>query len=382
MPRAKPAPIRPPKTHERAWGEGAVKEVRPGVWRAWRARSGGTRASRTFKGDGAAERARTWARGDVEPAVLLLGHWLDRWLALRIPRLRPMSIYNYRRHIKQTGALAYRPIGAPTADDLQARANELLAIYSRSDVVNWRACLSSAFGAAVRRGLRPDNPMSEVKLPKADERPVKAWSAEEVGRLVAEARGAPHEAWLWLALGTGARLGELRALERDDIDPRQRTVTISKSFDEHTNRRGPTKSGKTRVVAIPDEAMPVVVAYLARLSPKEQLIFRSPFRAGPYRARTYQDWIKRLCDRASVSPLSCHATRHTYATLSLDDGVPLKEVSEDLGHADVAITARIYSHSVKKQRRGAARAIGKALSGRKPTPIREVGSRNGTRKKR
>lgn len=377
----KPKALKPPRQHERSWGEGTVKEVRPGVWRAWRARSGTSRASKTFDGDQAAERAKTWARGAIEPAVLLLGHWLDRWLSLRIPRLRPMSVYNYRRHINACGDLALRPLADVTIDELQARANALLAVYSRSDVVNWRACISSALKAAAERRLRADNPMASVQLPKADERPVKAWSAAEVGRLVEAARGSNHETWLWLAIGTGIRLGEARALGRSDVDSVSRILTISKSLDEHTDQIGPTKTGRSRLVNIPDEVMPVLVEHLARLPASEPLLFRSPYRKGAYRARTYQDWIKRLCERASVTPLSCHAARHTFATLALDSNVALKEVSEDLGHADVAITAKIYSHAVEKhRRRGSANAVGAILAGSSPTQIRAVGTQNGTRR--
>ena len=375
------------RTHERSWGQGTVRLVRPGKWRAWRARvrlPDGTsqRPSRTFTGADAERRAKAWAGGDVMPDVLLVGHWLDQWLALRTPRLRPFTVRAYRRHIANAGPLALRPLAEVTTDEIQAQANALLRRFTRSDVVNWRACLSSAFLAATARRLRPDNPLVGVQLPKAIDAPVKAWSAEEVQRLAEAARGSPHEAWLWLALGTGGRMGELRALERTDVDLRDRTVTYSKSLSPYTDELGPTKNGKTRVVAIPEEALALVVAHLARLPAREQRVFASPHRRGPYRPTTYCAWIATLCAVAAARPLTPHATRHTFATLALDAGVPLKEVSEDLGHADVAITAKIYSHAVRKQRRGAASALGQVLSGRPPAPLREIGSANGTRKSR
>ena len=72
--------------------------------------------------------------------------------------------------------------------------------------------------------------------------------------------------------------------------------------------------------------------------------------------------MARLCAAAGVDYHSPHATRHTYATLALEAGVPLKEVSEQLGHADVAITAQIYSHAIDQRRRRAANAIGAILA--------------------
>ena len=79
-----------------------------------------------------------------------------------------------------------------------------------------------------------------------------------------------------------------------------------------------------------------------------------------------------------MAPLTPHSTRHTFATLALGTGAPLKEVSEALGPADVESTARIYSHAVEKGRRQAAKAAGAVLSGWAPTTIR----RNGTRRTR
>ena len=119
MPRRKQPAPEPPKTHARRWHEGTIKEIRPGVWRSWRERvyrADGTtlRPSRTFRGEGAERRAATWAKGDVEPAVLLFGHWLDRWLAMRLPILRPTSRERYRRFVVQCGPLASLPLAQVT----------------------------------------------------------------------------------------------------------------------------------------------------------------------------------------------------------------------------------------------------------------------------
>ena len=147
------------KQHERAWGEGTVKEIRPGVWRAWRARNARSRPSQTFRGERARERAETWARGDVEPAVLLVGHWLDRWLALRLPVVRPQTRRNYTTFVRACAPLAHLPLATLSTDDLQALTNALLGRWSRSHVNAWRAIISAALLAAVPRYL-PANPMA------------------------------------------------------------------------------------------------------------------------------------------------------------------------------------------------------------------------------
>jgi integrase len=55
--------------------------------------------------------------------------------------------------------------------------------------------------------------------------------------------------------------------------------------------------------------------------------------------------------------------RHTYATIALANGVPLKVVSERLGHASTQITADIHSHVLPETDARAAEVMGAILYG-------------------
>jgi integrase len=54
--------------------------------------------------------------------------------------------------------------------------------------------------------------------------------------------------------------------------------------------------------------------------------------------------FEKLCTKAKVPTIRLHDTRHTAASLMLAAGVPVKVVSEMLGHGDVRITLGIYQH--------------------------------------
>jgi integrase len=56
-----------------------------------------------------------------------------------------------------------------------------------------------------------------------------------------------------------------------------------------------------------------------------------------------------------------HDARHTAATLLLRAGVPVKVVSQRLGHADVAVTMRVYQHVTRQDDQVAADAVARAL---------------------
>lgn len=381
MPRKKKPP---PKTHERSWGQGSVVKVGPDAYRAYRARAhrpDGTshRPSRTFHGPAAEALAARWAAGVPDPPVMLLGQWLERWLALRVPTVRESSAATYRQNVAICAPLAGRPLASITAEEWQRFVNGLLGRYKRSTVMTWKATISSALLAAVPEHL-PANPLASVRLPKPVERPPKAWTREQARRLLAAASGLVHETWLWIMLCTGIRLGESRALLWTDFDMVALTVTIGKQLGHETDEVGPTKNGKTRVVPIPEELAPILVRHRARQAPGEQWVIRSRATGRIPSPGALDMWIQRMARKAGVPEHSPHATRHTYATLALDDGVPLKAVSEALGHANVAITAAVYSHAVERNSRRVAQSIGPLLTtpGTDPGAAGNIGAEIGS----
>lgn len=363
-----------PKPHARGWHEGSVAEVRPGVWRAFRARvhrpDGSTvRPSKTFQGANAEAQAAVWAKGDPEPTVMLLGLWLSRWLALRRASLDPSTFDHYRRDVLECAPLAGRPIADLTVDDWQLLTDALLSRWARKTVAVWRGNISTALRAAVKRGYLASNPLSDVILPQTQESPPKAWTQAEVDRLLAVCVGHQHEPWLLFCLGTGVRLGESRALLWADVDLVRATATIRASLDNQTSERGPTKTRKIRTVDIPDEVVTILRAHQLRRKPGELLVFGHDGRA--YRPRSYRSWLLTRTKEAGVSPLSCHSTRHTFVSLALDAGVPIQDISRAIGHAKISTTQDVYSHYIGDGLRRAATALGAALRNRFSGPKRD-----------
>jgi integrase len=71
----------------------------------------------------------------------------------------------------------------------------------------------------------------------------------------------------------------------------------------------------------------------------------------------------RLTKVAGVRDCRFHDLRHTAATLWLQAGVPLKVVSEALGHASIAVTADVYAKVSPVQRRGLADVMAAITAG-------------------
>ena len=183
---------------------------------------------------------------------------------------------------------------------------------------------------------------------------------------VAREAGAQLGGLFALALELGLRQSEIAALRWEDFDAERATVGVV-----HQLRRGafvPLKSGRPRTL---DLSSPLVDALLlhrreqaevklrnGRAYEDRAFIFAVEFANG--RAKLGAPLVlpnlatrifPRLIEKAGVKPITFHGLRHTSATRALAAGVPVKVVSERLGHSKTSITLDLYSHVGRRSRK-------------------------------
>jgi integrase len=166
---------------------------------------------------------------------------------------------------------------------------------------------------------------------EADAARVRYLTIDECRRLINAAEG-PFCDLVRAALLTGCRYGELAALEVHDFNPDAGTLHVRTS-----------KSGKGRHVVLNDEGIGFFAALAAGGSGAEILLRRPDGRR----------WLKshqsrpmaEACARAKIEPpANFHALRHSYASHSVMNGVPLMIVAKNLGHADTRMVEKHYGH--------------------------------------
>jgi integrase len=184
----------------------------------------------------------------------------------------------------------------------------------------------------------------------------------------------PGAGLVGLSLLTGLRRGEITALRWSDIDLNTGRIDVVRSGQWIAGQwivtEPKTRSGR-RTIFVGEQGIRLLrrqKALVAQLKlqagPNWQehgLVFpRADGR--PLTPSQVSTAVKRLCKAAGVPPLRHHSLRHAAASLALLAGVPLTEVSRQLGHANVSVTARVYSHCLSDGRR-VTEAIERVLAG-------------------
>ena len=310
---------------------------------------------------------------------LTLAEYLNRWLADSVRGSVARGTFERyeqlcRIHIVPAiGGVELKKLTPVHIQGLyRAKLDEELALRSVEYI---HTTLNKALRQAVRWQLVSRNVAEAVTAPKARKREMLTLDREQTRRLLLTAKGDRLETLYVLAVTAGLRQGELLGLRWSDIDLEAGTLTVKRSLryekDGPYYTEGKRDRSRRRVELGPSTTAALKahrkrqneerLAY-AGLWEDHNLIF--PDENGrPIRARNLNRRFQKLLQRAELEDLGLtfHGLRHTCATLMLLKDVPIKVVSERLGHADVALTLRIYSHVLPGMQKNAADGLDEML---------------------
>jgi integrase len=218
----------------------------------------------------------------------------------------------------------------------------------------------------VKIHLIQSNPSSGVKKAKPAPREIVFMTAAQARRFLTAAKSNQNYALFALALGSGARQGELLALTWSDLDLERGTMEIRRSLaqvkSEFRVKEPKSKSGR-RTLTLPPGAVEAVREHrvqafkAGRIADPVFCTRTGGFleRGNVLRAfrgivkRTNETERKRANDTDAepdliLERIRFHDLRHSHASHLIADGCSIKAVSRRLGHADVKITLSVYSH--------------------------------------
>jgi integrase len=324
--------------------------------------------------------------GTVEPGeVPTVAAYIDEWLARRRASLRLSTWESYRdvlegRVVPRLGALRLDRVTATHVAEMLVdltehggRAARRGPGLSAKSVKYTLSVLNFVLKDATKRGVIARNPAEHVDRPRVTKQEMRWWSADEARAFLEAAAGDRYVALWTLALTTGMRRGELLGLKWPDIDLEAGRLAVRRTLVTVAYQirwSEPKTAASRRVVALDPGTVAALRAHRARQLEErlavgsgyldQELVFAAV--AGePLHPDTVTKHFDRLVARAGVPRIRLHDTRHTAATLMLEAGVPLKAVTERLGHSSTQITSDLYQHVGETMQEEAAAKLGAAL---------------------
>lgn len=261
------------------------------------------------------------------------------------------TLSSYMRDIRQLDAYWSRQSGnsftTVSIDDLDSYIKYLKRNgKSTATVSRCIASLRSFFGFLLSENQIKKNPASSLVPDKSEKKLPEILTSREVELFLEQPeltdfKGYRDKAMLELLYATGIRVGELIALNVDDVN-------LSIGVIRCRTR------DKERIIPLYNAAVSALNDYLSRIRP--HMINRADETAlfvnmnGERMSRQgFWKIIKHYQEKASINKvITPHTLRHSFAAHLLENGADLKSIQEMLGHSDISST-QIYAQLVKKQ---------------------------------
>ncbi|GMM94745.1 tyrosine-type recombinase/integrase [Microbacterium sp. MTN4-26] len=219
------------------------------------------------------------------------------------------------------------------------------------------AVLSLIMRRAVKEGEIDRSPCMTEGVASVKSKPRPTWSWTDFQMLVDAAADAQESALLHVLAGSGARIGEVLALDWGDVDFDNGEITISKHLGRGTAVLPGTKAhpDQVRILALPSAAL----SALLRLFQTTQGLQEGPVflnsRGGRLSYSVAFERFKSLRASRGLDDLHLHDLRHLHLT-AFAQHATLAETMERGGHADYRSALR-YQHSSRERQRAIVAAM-------------------------
>jgi integrase len=260
---------------------------------------------------------------------------------------KPSAVRAYRQALKHRAfpLLGGKRLTAISHNMLQDFADRLLGEgLSASSVRNTILPLRAIFRRAHRRGDVAVNPTLKLTLPVVRGERERIAAPTEVGPLL-DVLETDDRAIFATALYAGLRLGELQALQWDDVDLAANLIQVRRSWDRQAGFVAPkSRSGNRRVPITASLRRELLNHRLQQGNGGQGFVFPNkrgskPFNPGTLTLHTTKAWAT-----AGLTPIGLHECRHSYAAYMIAAGINSKALSTYTGHSSITITLDRYGH--------------------------------------
>lgn len=330
----------------------------------------------------------------VKPANDSLHQFLESWLeSVAKKKLRPKTFAGYREALQRyvLPVLSGRPLAKISPLEIQSLYNAMHERGLSARTIQYtNMILKQALAKAVEWRMLTFKPCQGVTLPRQQRKEMQALAPEQTARFIAAAKPDRYGVLFELAISTGMRPSEYSALKWSDLNLLTGQLSVSRSLDFLPGGGWEISDNKTagsrRTIKLWASVTQSIREHRTRQSAEREaageswvdhdFVFTNEVGGPVNRNNLTKRNFRRVLKAAGLPEIRLYDLRHTAATTALAAGVPVKVVSEMLGHASVAITLDIYSHVLPHMQDEAAQKMESLVFGAPPIPAEKSGKRH------
>lgn len=318
-----------------------------------------------------------------------LNEFSKKWLGTYVkPNLSPTTYQSYTEKLNMhiLPYLGHKRLDKITPFDIDSLYN-LLAnkLTNRKDengnyktlspasIHRIHEIISSMFSSAYKWDLVPYNPCNKVTKPKYKSTKMTCYDEETLKRLInklLEIAPLKHKCFILLAILGGFRRGEIVGLHWDDIDFKNKKITINRSVyylgGEGVNEKSTKTDSSNRTIAISGICFDLLKQWRAEQG-KIRLALGDKWNGSKnifttddgriMNPTTVPKWFSEFLKKHGFPHIRFHDLRHTFATLLISYNVDVKTVSHKLGHASTTTTMNFYVHNLESTDKASAELL-------------------------
>ena len=271
---------------------------------------------------------------------------------ISLDKLVTLQIQRFYNDLQKNGRVQRKGFPEPKGKSLSPRV-----------VRGVHTLLSNCLDQAVAERLILANPAAGCKLPKLEKKEMRVLPQEKIGLYLAEAERRGLLAIFYLELTTGLRRGELLALRWSDLDVEAKTISVTKQVNRINGElvvSPPKAKNSVRTLALPQQAVELLIEE-HRKHPNSPYLFPSSKTGTMHDPDAFRRTHDKILKAIGAEHIRFHDLRHTFATLSLKNGVDVKTLSGALGHHSAGFTLNTYTHATAQMKQDAADTIGTVI---------------------
>lgn len=282
--------------------------------------------------------------------IVTLGELWQSYLTVKKNSLSPNTLTLFACYWRNV----WKPLEKLTIDELTPLTlQRYLDINSQKNpawfkqsLTPLRACLTQA----VKWGLIPSNPCSCLLLPKITRKEREILNPEEIQSFLNACKQSKYGLYFRLILTTGIRTGEALALCWDCVNFEAETITIKRDLvtKGNTIREGTKNQTSKRTIKIDNTTCEALKrAHEARIN---DLVFPGSIPGKPISRNVFDTEFQRLLSSIGINKkMRTYDLRHSHASYLIHCGVPVRAISDRLGHSNPYQTLKTYTHSIPAQ---------------------------------